>query len=84
MGEVYRPTIRSSAGNVAINVLEEELARDDERLKRFQRESKVLAPLSHPGNRGHLQNRAGQRDGLYRLVNTAAERTAEAQRRPGI
>jgi WD40 repeat protein len=48
MGEVYRATDTRLSRDVAIKVLPEALARDAERMARFEREAKVLASLNHP------------------------------------
>jgi len=48
MGEVYRATDTKLNRDVAIKVLPEEFANDNERLARFEREAKVLAQLNHP------------------------------------
>ncbi|TDI44942.1 MAG: serine/threonine-protein kinase [Acidobacteria bacterium] len=48
MGEVYRARDGKLGRDVAIKVLPEAFAEDTERLKRFQREAKVLASLNHP------------------------------------
>ena len=48
MGEVYRARDTKLDRDVAIKVLPEEFARDEERLLRFQREAKLLASLDHP------------------------------------
>ena len=48
MGEVYRARDGKLGRDVAIKVLPEEFAQDEERLRRFQREAKVLASLNHP------------------------------------
>jgi serine/threonine protein kinase/Tol biopolymer transport system component len=48
MGEVYRATDTRLNREVAIKVLPEALARDAERMARFEREAKVLASLNHP------------------------------------
>jgi len=48
MGEVYRAKDTKLERDVAIKILPEALARDPERLARFEREAKVLASLNHP------------------------------------
>ena len=48
MGEVYRAKDEKLGREVAIKVLPGEFREDEERLKRFQREAKVLASLNHP------------------------------------
>jgi serine/threonine protein kinase len=48
MGEVYRATDTKLKRDVAIKVLPEDVARDRERLARFEREAHVLASLNHP------------------------------------
>jgi serine/threonine protein kinase/Tol biopolymer transport system component len=48
MGEVYRATDTNLKRAVAIKVLPDALAADDERLARFRREAEVLASLNHP------------------------------------
>ena len=48
MGEVYRATDTKLGREVAIKVLPAELARDPERLSRFEREAKLLTSLNHP------------------------------------
>src|ERR1700693_4965145 len=53
MGEVYRAKDTKLDRDVAIKVLPQVLARDPERLARFEREGKVLASLEHP-NIGHI------------------------------
>jgi len=45
---VYRARDGKLGRDVAIKVLPDELAQDTERLRRFQREAKVLAALNHP------------------------------------
>jgi serine/threonine-protein kinase len=47
MGEVYRSRDTRLERDVAIKVLPDELARNPERLARFEREAKVLASLNH-------------------------------------
>jgi len=48
MGEVYRARDTKLKRDVAIKVLPESVARDPERMARFQREAEVLASLNHP------------------------------------
>ena len=48
MGEVYRARDTRLDREVAIKVLPEHLAQDEERLRRFEREAKSLASLNHP------------------------------------
>ncbi len=48
MGEVYRAKDSRLHRDVAIKILPESVARDPERLARFQREAQVLAALNHP------------------------------------
>jgi serine/threonine protein kinase len=48
MGEVYKARDTKLDREVAIKVLPTALARDPERLGRFEREAKVLASLNHP------------------------------------
>jgi serine/threonine protein kinase/sugar lactone lactonase YvrE len=48
MGEVYRARDTSLDREVAIKVLPVAMARDPERLRRFEREAKAVAKLAHP------------------------------------
>src|SRR5579863_9459988 len=48
MGEVYRAKDTRLKRDVALKVLPEAFARDQERMARFQREAEVLAALNHP------------------------------------
>lgn len=48
MGEVYRARDTRLNRDVAIKVLPEEMAKHREALKRFEREARALAALSHP------------------------------------
>ena len=48
MGEVYRARDRKLGRDVAIKVLPAAVANDQERLKRFEREARLLASVNHP------------------------------------
>ena len=48
MGEVYRANDAKLGRDVAIKLLPEAVANDQDRLARFEREAKVLASLNHP------------------------------------
>jgi len=48
MGEVYRARDTRLDRQVAVKILLETLARDPDRLSRFEREAKLLAALNHP------------------------------------
>src|SRR5215467_233413 len=48
MGEVWRARDTRLGREVAIKVLPEAMMRDEERLRRFEREAKTLASLNHP------------------------------------
>ena len=81
MGEVYRARDPKLQRDVAIKVLPEALARDPERLARFQREAQVLAALNHPhiGGIYGLEESNGVGALVLELVEgeTLAERIAQ-------
>ena len=81
MGEVYRAMDTRLKRQVAIKILPPSVARDGDRLARFQREAEVLASLNHP----HIATIYGLEDGtemkalVMELVEgpTLADRIAE-------
>jgi Tol biopolymer transport system component len=80
MGEVYRAHDTKLKREVAIKVLPEAFARDEERMKRFEREAYVLASLNHPNVAAiyGLEEANGVRALVLELVEgpTLAERIA--------
>jgi serine/threonine-protein kinase len=78
MGVVYRAHDRRLDREVAIKVLPEEVARDEARLARFEREAKLLASLNHPNiaTLYGLEEHRGQSFLVMELVDgeTLAER----------
>ena len=48
MGEVYRARDTRLDRDVAIKILPEALARDPDRMRRFEQEARAVAALSHP------------------------------------
>jgi eukaryotic-like serine/threonine-protein kinase len=80
MGEVYRARDTKLNRDVAIKVLPDSVARDPERLIRFEREARVLAALNHP-NIAHihgLEDSTGTQALVMELVEgpTLADRLA--------
>ena len=78
MGEVYRARDTKLDREVAIKVLPEEFANDDERLARFEREAKLLASLNHPNIAGIYG--LEESDGLKALVLELVEGPTLADR----
>jgi len=62
MGEVYRAKDTRLEREVAIKVLPEHFADDEERLRRFEREAKTLASLNLPNVAGPRRNIPGRLD----------------------
>lgn len=78
MGEVYRARDSKLGRSVAIKVLPDALARDGERIARFEREAKSLAALNHP----HIATLHGldEIDGRHLLVMELVEGETLAER----
>jgi len=78
MGEVYRARDAKLQRDVAIKILSETMARDPDRLARFEREAQMLAALNHPHIAGihGLEEAAGVQALVLELVEgpTLAER----------
>ena len=81
MGEVYRAHDTKLGRDVAIKVLPDEFAQDDERLERFEREARLLAQLNHANvaTLHGLEEQDGQQFLVMELVDgeTLAERIAQ-------
>ena len=71
MGEVYRATDIRLGRDVAIKVLPEAMARDVERLRRFETEARAVAALNHP-NILSIHD-IGTQDGVPYLVSECLE-----------
>jgi eukaryotic-like serine/threonine-protein kinase len=71
MGEVYRARDTRLGREVAIKVLPEALARDAERLRRFETEARAVAALNHP-NILSIHD-IGKHDGAPYLVSECLE-----------
>jgi serine/threonine protein kinase len=82
MGEVYRARDTKLNRDVALKVLPEVFAKDDERTARFQREAQVLASLNHPNIAAiyGLEESGGVRALVMELVEgpTLAERIPQS------
>jgi tRNA A-37 threonylcarbamoyl transferase component Bud32 len=78
MGEVYRARDPKLHRDVAIKILPESMARDPDRLARFEREAQVLAALNHP----HIGGIHGveEANGVQALVLELVEGPTLAQR----
>jgi eukaryotic-like serine/threonine-protein kinase len=67
MGEVYRAKDARLGRDVAIKVLPQTLAKDADRLQRFEQEARVLGALNHPNLLGIFD--VGSENGLQYLVS---------------
>src|SRR4051812_20759470 len=83
MGEVYRARDTRLDRQVAIKILPESVARDPERLARFDREAKAVAALSHP-NILALHD-AGTEDGTtFAVMELLEGETLRERMRPSV
>jgi len=71
MGEVYRAKDTRLGRDVAIKVLPHKLAKDGDRLQRFEQEARVLGALNHPNLLGIFD--VGSENGLQYLVSELLE-----------
>jgi Tol biopolymer transport system component len=71
MGEVYRARDARLGRDVAIKVLPEALAKDADRLRRFEQEARTIAALNHPNILGIHD--VGSHDGAPFLVSECLE-----------
>ena len=78
MGEVYRANDTRLSRQVAVKVLPEALARDGNRLARFEQEARALAALNHPNLLAIFD--VGNADGVQYLVSELLEGETLRQR----
>ena len=78
MGEVFRARDTKLKRDVAVKVLPEAFARDEQRMKRFAREAEVLASLNHP-NIAAIYG-LEEADGIIALVLELIESTISFKR----
>jgi serine/threonine protein kinase len=71
MGEVYRARDTRLDRVVAVKILPEALAKDGDRLQRFEHEARVLSTLSHPNLLSIYD--VGSQDGVHYLVSEFLE-----------
>jgi serine/threonine protein kinase len=77
MGEVFRATDTRLGRAIALKVLPADMARDPERLARFQREARAVAALNHP----HIVtiHSVEESDGIHFLTMELVEGQSVAQ-----
>ncbi len=71
MGEVYRSRDTRLGRDVAVKILPESFARDNDRLSRFEQEAHAVAALNHPGILAIYD--VGQHNGIPFLVSELLE-----------
>ena len=74
MGEVYRARDSRLKHEVAIKVLPTGLARDPDRIARFEREARAAGALNHPNI--VAVDQIGRDDDIYWIANRASDRGA--------
>jgi hypothetical protein len=83
MGEVYRADDIKLGREVALKLLPEALAKDTDRLARFEREARVLASLSHP-NIGAIYGLEKADSGMFLVLELAEGRTLRQRMAEGL
>ena len=83
MGEVYRARDSRLGREVAIKVLPEALAKDDNALARFQVEARALAALSHPNILG-IHDLGTDGGVLYVVIELLEGETLRAKLKDGL
>ena len=78
MGEVYRARDTRLGRDVAVKILPEAFARDEDRMRRFSHEARAVAALNHP-NVVHVYD-TGVENGVPHLVSELLEGETLRQR----
>jgi eukaryotic-like serine/threonine-protein kinase len=71
MGEVFRARDTRLNRDVAVKILPEAFARDEERMRRFEQEARAVAALSHPNVLSIFDT--GSQNGVFYLVSELLE-----------
>jgi len=81
MGEVYRARDSRLAREVAVKILNESVAADPDRLRRFESEARAVGALNHPNILS--VHDLGDRDGIHYIVTELLEGTTLRERLRG-